>query len=86
MVNKDNRIGIALFSFLVLTFVYYTLWVIILPFVETKHPIQAYFPPRKYAISVPLALMTLIFVTVFTFIGVMILRDVSTRKFNKSSS
>ncbi|CAB3997467.1 dolichol phosphate-mannose biosynthesis regulatory [Paramuricea clavata] len=49
----DQVVGTAMMSLGSLIFIYYSLWVIVLPFVEADHVIQIYFPDRMYAILIP---------------------------------
>ncbi|CAN8198068.1 unnamed protein product [Coccothraustes coccothraustes] len=75
-------IGIVLLCFLVLPvhafpcscsdtslvlFVYYTLWIIVLPFMDSDHGIHQFFLPREYAVIIPVAagLLLLLFIGVF---------------------
>lgn len=61
-------------------FVYYTLWVIILPFVDTSHPVQDFFLPRKYAIAIPVVLLIVLVSFVVTFIGLTLMKSARKRK------
>mmetsp|Transcript_16223 Transcript_16223/g.23808 ORF Transcript_16223/g.23808 Transcript_16223/m.23808 type:complete len:89 (-) Transcript_16223:44-310(-) len=83
-VNSDKIVGAGLLFFSVGVFAYYTLWVIILPFVDVNHPVQQYFPPKHYAIQIPLVLLIIIFVLVVTFIGTVMIK--SSKPFAKTKS
>ncbi|XP_072506254.1 dolichol phosphate-mannose biosynthesis regulatory protein-like [Notamacropus eugenii] len=63
----DQVVGFGLVVFSLVTFIYYTIWVIILPFIDSDHIIHKYFLPREYAIIIPLAagLFLLLFVGLF---------------------
>ncbi|XP_072488645.1 dolichol phosphate-mannose biosynthesis regulatory protein [Notamacropus eugenii] len=63
----DQVVGFGLVVFSLVIFVYYTIWVIILPFIDSDHIIHKYFLPRDYAIIIPLAagLFLLLFVGLF---------------------
>ncbi|XP_064649500.1 dolichol phosphate-mannose biosynthesis regulatory protein-like [Lineus longissimus] len=50
----DTAVGVSLVSIAGLAFTYYTLWVVILPFVEDDHPMHQFFLPRIYAVGIPL--------------------------------
>ncbi|XP_067826010.1 dolichol phosphate-mannose biosynthesis regulatory protein isoform X2 [Heptranchias perlo] len=60
----------GLVGFSLLLFTYYTLWVIVLPFVDSSHILHSYFLPREYAVILPavaglmLVLLVGIFITV----------------------
>ncbi|XP_009704505.1 PREDICTED: dolichol phosphate-mannose biosynthesis regulatory protein, partial [Cariama cristata] len=57
---------LVLFFSLVL-FIYYTLWIIILPFIDNDHGIHRYFLPREYAVIIPVVagLLLLLFIGIF---------------------
>ncbi|WWD21482.1 hypothetical protein CI109_105968 [Kwoniella shandongensis] len=38
-------------------FIYYTTWALLLPFLSSSTPIQSLFPPREWAIRLPLLLL-----------------------------
>ncbi|XP_076454699.1 dolichol phosphate-mannose biosynthesis regulatory protein-like [Babylonia areolata] len=52
--GHDQGVGWAMVSLGFFIFVYYTVWVIILPFVEPGVFVHKLFPPRIYAIAGPL--------------------------------
>ncbi|XP_067826008.1 dolichol phosphate-mannose biosynthesis regulatory protein isoform X1 [Heptranchias perlo] len=66
----DQVVGMGLVGFSLLLFTYYTLWVIVLPFVDSSHILHSYFLPREYAVILPavaglmLVLLVGIFITV----------------------
>ncbi|XP_030853254.1 dolichol phosphate-mannose biosynthesis regulatory protein-like [Strongylocentrotus purpuratus] len=51
----DQAVGMGLLSFAGMVFVYYTFWIIALPFVEEDQVIHQLFPARKYAVIIPFA-------------------------------
>ena len=51
-----------------ITLIYYTLWVIILPLIDSSHPVHSYFLPREYAIMIPVVLGIIVLVCVGIFI------------------
>ncbi|KAM6316169.1 dolichol phosphate-mannose biosynthesis regulatory protein [Podargus strigoides] len=63
----DQVVGFGLVAFSLVLFVYYTLWIIILPFIDPDHAIHRYFLPREYAVIIPVVagLMLLLFICVF---------------------
>ncbi|XP_036606755.1 dolichol phosphate-mannose biosynthesis regulatory protein [Trichosurus vulpecula] len=65
--GTDQVVGFGLVVFSLVTFIYYTIWVIILPFIDSDHIIHKYFLPREYAIIIPLVagLFLLLFVGLF---------------------
>ncbi|XP_010585905.1 dolichol phosphate-mannose biosynthesis regulatory protein [Loxodonta africana] len=71
--GTDQVVGLVLVAVSLIIFTYYTVWVIILPFIDSQHVIHKYFLPRAYAVAIPLAvgLLLLLFVGVFiTFVMV----------------
>ncbi|EDO36944.1 predicted protein, partial [Nematostella vectensis] len=49
----DRLAGLGMTLLGGLIFVYYTLWVIILPFVQTGHVLHKLFLPREFAVIIP---------------------------------
>ncbi|XP_062269362.1 dolichol phosphate-mannose biosynthesis regulatory protein [Platichthys flesus] len=57
----DQAVGSSLVLFSLLLFTYYSVWVIILPFVEGDHVLHQYFLPREYSVILPgIAAVTLL--------------------------
>ncbi|XP_048199607.1 dolichol phosphate-mannose biosynthesis regulatory protein [Perognathus longimembris pacificus] len=65
--GTDQAVGLGLVAVSLLIFTYYTVWVILLPFIDSQHVIHKYFLPRPYAVVIPLAggLLLLLFVGLF---------------------
>ncbi|KAM5146176.1 dolichol phosphate-mannose biosynthesis regulatory protein [Mantella aurantiaca] len=65
--GSDRLAGIGLVTFSAVLFLYYTLWVICLPFIDSDHVIHSYFLPREYAVLLPLvaALILLLLMGIF---------------------
>ncbi|XP_010719132.1 dolichol phosphate-mannose biosynthesis regulatory protein [Meleagris gallopavo] len=63
----DRAVGFGLVAFSLILFVYYTLWIIVLPFIDSDHSIHRYFLPREYAVIIPMVagLLLLLFIGVF---------------------
>ncbi|KAK9814287.1 hypothetical protein WJX72_003459 [[Myrmecia] bisecta] len=53
-----------------LAFSYYTVWVLLTPFVEEGHVLLKAFPRRYYAIAIPTAAGVILFAVTLGFIGV----------------
>ncbi|XP_059138466.1 dolichol phosphate-mannose biosynthesis regulatory protein-like [Physella acuta] len=77
----DQVAGWSLVSFSGLVFTYYTVWVIVLPFVDSDQPIHNFFLPRFYAIAGPLFAGVLALVLIFAFV---IYVNISSKKTKKS--
>ncbi|XP_038601190.1 dolichol phosphate-mannose biosynthesis regulatory protein [Tachyglossus aculeatus] len=65
--GTDQLVGLGLVAFSLVVFTYYTIWIIILPFIDSDHVIHKYFLPREYAVTIPLVvgLILLLFVGIF---------------------
>ncbi|KAL4253134.1 Dolichol phosphate-mannose biosynthesis regulatory protein [Abortiporus biennis] len=53
---SDKALGSMMLLGAGLSFVYYTLWVILLPFFDSSSPVHDWFPPREWAIRIPILL------------------------------
>ncbi|KAH9498987.1 Dolichol phosphate-mannose biosynthesis regulatory protein [Bulinus truncatus] len=79
--GMDQVTGWSLVSLSGFIFVYYSVWVIILPFVDQDQPIHKFFLPRIYALAGPL----IAGVIALTLIGLFVLyMTVSPKKVKKS--
>ncbi|OXB69154.1 hypothetical protein ASZ78_009630 [Callipepla squamata] len=60
----DRAVGFGLVAFSLALFVYYTLWIVALPFIDSDHSIHRYFLPREYAVIIPVVagLLLLLFI------------------------
>ncbi|KAK3058100.1 Dolichol phosphate-mannose biosynthesis regulatory protein [Extremus antarcticus] len=56
-------------------FLYYTIWTLLMPFVDEKHPLQSLFPPRVWAIRIPVILLLLGGAVVGSFLSVVMIRS-----------
>ncbi|OXV09501.1 hypothetical protein Egran_02733 [Elaphomyces granulatus] len=56
-------------------FLYYTAWTLLMPFVDTKHPLHDLFPPRVWAIRIPVILTLLGSAVVGSFLGIVMIRS-----------
>ncbi|XP_065127541.1 dolichol phosphate-mannose biosynthesis regulatory protein [Paramisgurnus dabryanus] len=65
--GTDQVVGFGLVAFSLSLFTYYTIWVIVLPFVDRDHVIYSYFLPREYSVILPgvAALILLLFIGTF---------------------
>ncbi|KAF4113269.1 dolichol phosphate-mannose biosynthesis regulatory protein [Onychostoma macrolepis] len=68
--GADQAVGFGLVGFSLLLFTYYTIWVIVLPFVDSDHVIHSYFLPREYSVILPGVAALILLFFVGTFIGV----------------
>ncbi|AFR97643.1 dolichyl-phosphate mannosyltransferase polypeptide 2, regulatory subunit [Cryptococcus neoformans C23] len=57
MATSDKLLGGAMLFIAAFVFVYYTIWALLLPFLPPTSTIPSYFPPRSYAIKLPIFLL-----------------------------
>ncbi|KAL7909641.1 dolichol phosphate-mannose biosynthesis regulatory protein [Trichoderma velutinum] len=56
-------------------FLYYTIWTLLMPFVDYDHPLQNLFLPRVWAIRIPVILLLLGSAVVGSFVGMVMIRS-----------
>ncbi|XP_012876780.1 PREDICTED: dolichol phosphate-mannose biosynthesis regulatory protein [Dipodomys ordii] len=78
--GTDQVVGLGLVAVSLLIFTYYTVWVILLPFIDSQHVIHKYFLPRAYAVVIPLAAGLLLLLFVGLFITYVMLKNQKTKK------
>jgi len=61
--------GILLVGTTAILYVYYFVWLFIMPFVDEGTPIQSYFPDRKYGYMFSTLLLVFIVAIVCAFVG-----------------
>ncbi|XP_021765593.1 dolichol-phosphate mannose synthase subunit 2-like [Chenopodium quinoa] len=71
----DRAVGFLLCCISLSIFTYYTLWVIILPFVDSDHFIHQYFLPQEYAIIIPVLAGVTLLCFLSVFIGSVMLKS-----------
>jgi len=71
----DKLVGLAMLTAASVIFLYYTVWTLLMPFVDTDHPLHALFPPRVWAIRIPVILILLGVSVVGSFLGVVMIRS-----------
>ncbi|KAL6241182.1 Dolichol phosphate-mannose biosynthesis regulatory protein [Rhinocladiella similis] len=71
----DKLVGMAMLIAATTIFLYYTLWTLLMPFVDDDHPLQALFPPRVWAIRIPVILTLLASAVVGTFLAMVMIRS-----------
>ncbi|XP_054612451.1 dolichol phosphate-mannose biosynthesis regulatory protein [Dunckerocampus dactyliophorus] len=49
----DQAAGMSLIVFSLMLMTYYSIWVIVLPFVDSSHVLHKYFLPREYSVILP---------------------------------
>ncbi|KAG5189605.1 dolichol phosphate-mannose biosynthesis regulatory protein [Tribonema minus] len=76
----DKALGLAMVSASVVIFTYYTLWVIVLHFVDPSLQVHEFFPDRVWAIAIPAVLLVLGVAFVVAFIAVTMIRSSASKK------
>ncbi|EME49595.1 hypothetical protein DOTSEDRAFT_20030 [Dothistroma septosporum NZE10] len=71
----DRIVGLAMLILASTVFLYYTTWTLLMPFVDSGHPIQTLFPPRVWAIRIPVILLLLGGAVVGSFLSVVMIRS-----------
>ncbi|RAO69401.1 uncharacterized protein BHQ10_005413 [Talaromyces amestolkiae] len=68
-------VGSAMLLVATAIFLYYTAWTLLMPFVDQGHPLHDLFPPRVWAIRIPVILTLLGSTVVGSFLGIMMIRS-----------
>jgi dolichyl-phosphate mannosyltransferase polypeptide 2 regulatory subunit len=84
MLQKDQQVGLVMLLVATFIFAYYSLWTFATPFLAEDNIIQQFFPPRYYAIALPVIALILGICLVATFIGSVILKSASKKKAKKN--
>ncbi|RMZ90453.1 hypothetical protein DV736_g2302, partial [Chaetothyriales sp. CBS 134916] len=71
----DKLVGMALLVVATTVFLYYTIWTLLIPFVDEDHPLQGLFPPRVWAIRIPVILILLASTVVGSFLAMVMIRS-----------
>ncbi|KAK9366309.1 dolichol phosphate-mannose biosynthesis regulatory [Lipomyces kononenkoae] len=72
--------GHGIFIFATFSFLYYTIWTLIMPFVDTTHPFHSFFPPREWAIRLPVMILLLAGGIIGSFLGIVMVRSNTPRR------
>eukprot|EP00741_Cyanophora_paradoxa_P009623 tig00001542_g9321.t1 len=81
MASSDAAVGVLLLVVAIVVWVYYTLWVLVTPFVAESHAyLLDYFPDRYYAVAVPAALLVVLFTGVGLFVSLSIIKSGQKKK------
>ncbi|CUM63457.1 uncharacterized protein PRCAT00001032001 [Priceomyces carsonii] len=67
-------------------FIYYTVWVFVLPFVDESNILNSLFLPRDYAIKLPFFLLLIAGLGVGSFIGSVLIKSSQKEKAKKKKS
>ncbi|XP_060070067.1 dolichol phosphate-mannose biosynthesis regulatory protein-like [Ylistrum balloti] len=78
--GTDQALGWGLVGFSMSIFIYYTAWIIILPFIDEGQLIHSFFMPRIYALVIPLSSGVLGLLVIGLFVGVTMLKSTQKEK------
>ncbi|KAF2084324.1 hypothetical protein K490DRAFT_20256, partial [Saccharata proteae CBS 121410] len=67
--------GLAMLIVATVVFAYYTIWTLLMPFVDEDHPLQSLFPPRVWAIRIPVILILVGSAVVGSFLSMVMIRS-----------
>ncbi|CAL8276636.1 unnamed protein product [Merluccius merluccius] len=76
----DRAVGVSLVGFSLLLFTYYSIWVIVLPFVDADHVLHHYFLPREYAVILPSVAALVVLLCIGAFVGAVMLKNRKPKK------
>ncbi|EPE37086.1 dolichol phosphate-mannose biosynthesis regulatory protein [Glarea lozoyensis ATCC 20868] len=71
----DRLVGLGMLITATVVFLYYSIWTLLMPFVDEGHPLQNFFPPRVWAIRIPVILILLASAVVGSFLSVVMIRS-----------
>ncbi|MCJ1336138.1 hypothetical protein MMC09_001414 [Bachmanniomyces sp. S44760] len=71
----DKLVGLAMLAVATGVFLYYSIWTLLMPFVDPGHPLHDLFPPRVWAIRIPVILILLGSAVVGSFLSVVMIRS-----------
>ncbi|KAJ2393405.1 Dolichol phosphate-mannose biosynthesis regulatory protein [Coemansia sp. RSA 2603] len=72
---NDKAVGAALLGVGSLVFAYYSVWTLVIPFVDKDHPARMLFPPQWYAIALPVFLLVVGVTAIFGFLSFVMLKS-----------
>uniref|UniRef100_A0A8C6YKJ5 Dolichol phosphate-mannose biosynthesis regulatory protein n=2 Tax=Elapinae TaxID=42168 RepID=A0A8C6YKJ5_NAJNA len=72
---SDQFVGYGLVTFSLVLFAYYTVWIIILPFIESDHLVHKYFLPREYSVIIPVVAGLVLLLFIGTFITIVMWKN-----------
>ncbi|XP_032088320.1 dolichol phosphate-mannose biosynthesis regulatory protein [Thamnophis elegans] len=80
---SDQLVGYGLVAFSLVLFAYYTIWIIVLPFIESDHLVHKYFLPREYSVIIPVVAGLVLLLFIGTFISIVMWKN---RKLEKKTA
>jgi len=80
--GADQAVGYGMVGLAASIFAYYTVWILLLPFVDPEHAVQDFFPPRIYAVTVPIVAGVCVLIVLGIAVGVIMAKKKSKAKKN----
>jgi len=77
---RDKAVGVFLITASALIFVYYTCWVVILPFVPPSTVLHDFFPSQTYAVAIPATILSVAITSIMFVAGFVIMREKASSK------
>nr|XP_043909637.1 dolichol phosphate-mannose biosynthesis regulatory protein [Solea senegalensis] len=76
----DQTVGMSLVVFSLLLFTYYSVWVIVLPFVDGDHILHKYFLPQEFSVILPGAAAVIMLLCIGAFTAVIMWKSGKPKK------
>jgi len=67
--------GLSMLLLATTVFIYYTIWTLFMPFVEEDHALHSLFPPRVWAIRIPVILILAGIAVVGSFLSMVMIKS-----------
>jgi len=68
-------VGFSMLIVATAVFLYYTVWTLLMPFVDEDHSLHSLFPPRVWAIRIPVILILLGTAVVGSFLSMVMIKS-----------
>ncbi|KAJ1855994.1 Dolichol phosphate-mannose biosynthesis regulatory protein [Coemansia sp. RSA 1822] len=72
---NDKLIGAAMLGIGTFVFTYYSIWTLVMPFVDEDHAVRKLFPPQWFAIAIPVFLLAVGVTGIFGFLSFVMLKS-----------
>ena len=72
---ESRTLGTIWFTSVLIFWIYYTLWILVSPFIDNGHSLQRFFPDRKWGIVIPIMLGVGYLSVALTFVGLALVTD-----------
>ncbi|OMJ07489.1 Dolichol phosphate-mannose biosynthesis regulatory protein [Smittium culicis] len=82
---QEKAVGGALFGIGFFVFTYYSIWTLLVPFIDKDHFLRSLFPSQWYAIAIPVFLLVVGCAGIFGFISMVMIKSNKKDTSKKSS-